>query len=117
MINVRTSAKILKNIVCAKDYSWHSTTCSCESGEYLAITIVDSVITCDEIIDTEDSVLTNVSCTVSTNAANIVSANFDDKKIRYKMNFFYFTSGFISGHITTYNRFNFLSLRKTYVKT
>ena len=50
--------------MCAKDYSWHSTTCSCESGEYLAITIVDSVITCDEIIDTEDSVLTNVSCTV-----------------------------------------------------
>ena len=73
--------------------------------------------TCDEIIDTEDSVLTNVSCTVSTNAANIVSTNFDDKKIRYKMNFFFFTRGFISGHITIYNRYNFLSLRKTYVKT
>ena len=40
--------------------------------------------TCDEIIDTEDSVLTNVSCTVSTNAANIVSINFDDKKYGIK---------------------------------
>ena len=47
-------------------------------------TIVDSVITSDEIIDTADSVSMDASCTVSTNAANIVSINFDDKKYGIK---------------------------------
>ena len=74
--------------MCGKDYSWHPTTFGCESGEYLASTIVDSAITCDEIIGTADIVSTNVICTVSTNAANIVSINFDDKKVRYNTIFF-----------------------------
>ena len=99
--------------MCEKDYSWHPTTFGCESGEYLASTIVDSAITCDEIIGTADIVSTNVICTVSTNAANIVSINFDDKKVRYNTIFFYFTHGFINGSITIYNQYYFLSLRKT----
>ena len=47
--------------------------------------IHNSVITCDEIIDTADSISTNVSCSVPINAENTASINFDDKKVRYSM--------------------------------
>ena len=41
----------IKNvIVCAKDYIWNPSKCSCENGKYLASVIVDSVTTCYEII-------------------------------------------------------------------
>ena len=39
-----------KHNVCEKDYIWNPTTCSCENGKYLANIMDDSVITCDEII-------------------------------------------------------------------
>ena len=41
---------------CEKYYNWNPSTCSCKSGKYLASTIVDSVITCDQITDDADSV-------------------------------------------------------------
>ena len=47
--------------------------------------IHNSVITCDEIIDTADSISTNVSCSVPINAENTASIKFDDKKVRYSM--------------------------------
>ena len=47
--------------------------------------IHNSVIMCDEIIDTADSISTNVSCSVPINAENTASINFDDKKVRYSM--------------------------------
>ena len=40
---------------------------------------------CDEIIGAPDSASTNVSCTVPMYAKNIVPTNFDDKKVRHKM--------------------------------
>ena len=39
-----------KHHVCKKDYILNSATCSCENSKYLASTIDDSVITCDEFI-------------------------------------------------------------------
>ena len=62
MINVDGS---VKNI-CEKDYIWNPAICSCENGKYLAIIIDDSVITCDEIIDAEET--------------KIVTTNFNEKK-------------------------------------
>ena len=48
------------------------------------------MVTCNEIINAADHVSTNVSAsvtsTVSINAVNPVSMNFDDKKIGYKIN-------------------------------
>ena len=35
-----------------KDYIWNPATCSCKNGKYLASIIDDSVITCDEVINT-----------------------------------------------------------------
>ena len=37
--------------VCKKDYIWNPATCSCQKGKYLASIMDDSVIICDEIIE------------------------------------------------------------------
>ena len=42
-----------KKHICEKDYIWNPATCSCKNGKYLAIIKGHSVITCDEIIDTD----------------------------------------------------------------
>ena len=42
-----------------KDYIWNPATCSCKNGKYLASIIDDSVITCDEIINTTKTISTN----------------------------------------------------------
>ena len=41
--------------------------------------------TCDEITDAAHSASTDVSCSMPINATNTASINFDDNKIRYKM--------------------------------
>ena len=41
-----------KHHVCEKDYIFNPATCNCENDKYLERIIDDSVITCDEIIDT-----------------------------------------------------------------
>ena len=50
---------------------------SCEKGKYLASFIDNSVITCDEIIDGEES--------------KTVTTNFDEKKqfVKHKLSIFY----------------------------
>ena len=42
-----------KHYICEKDYIWNPATCSCENGKYLTSINDNSVITCDEIIDSE----------------------------------------------------------------
>ena len=42
-----------------KDYIWNPATCSCKNGKYLASIIDDSVITCDEIINTTKTISTH----------------------------------------------------------
>ena len=73
-----------------KDYIWSPATCSCENSKYLASTIDNSVITCDEIIIAAGSAPTNVPTivmsTVSTNVTRTASINVHNKKVRYKMN-------------------------------
>ena len=44
--------------MCEKDYMWNPATCSCRNGHYLASTSDDSVITCDEIIEKTETILT-----------------------------------------------------------
>ena len=59
--------KIKKSIVCAKkDKIWNPTSCSCENGKHLANIIDNSVITCDEIIETIKTVPTKTVPTKST---------------------------------------------------
>ena len=45
--------------LCQKSYFWNPATCSCENGKYAGSITDNSVITCDEIIDTTKKVPTN----------------------------------------------------------
>ena len=45
--------RVQKHHIREKDYIWNCATCSCENSKYLASSIDNSVITCDEIIDRE----------------------------------------------------------------
>ena len=49
--------------VCEKDYIWNPVTCSCKNGKYLASITGDSVIKCDEILDTTNTFLTKTILT------------------------------------------------------
>ena len=44
--------------VCEKYFVWNPATCTCKNGKYLASIIDDSVITCDELIETPKTVPT-----------------------------------------------------------
>ena len=50
-----------------KDYIWNSAKYSCENGKYSATIMVDSVTTCDEVIDTEAKSCDDETKTVPTN--------------------------------------------------
>ena len=51
--NDQYGCKCNKDHIYEKDYIWNPATCSSKNGKYLASTIDDSVITCDEIIKRE----------------------------------------------------------------
>ena len=58
-INVGRSAEIQKkHCVCEKYYIWNPGTCSCENDKYVESITDDSLIMCDEIIDTAKTFLT-----------------------------------------------------------
>ena len=58
-----------------KDYIWNPTTCSCKNGKYLANIIDNSMITCEEIVDTETKLYNNETKTV-TKKLNEKKCNF-----------------------------------------
>ena len=58
--------QVQKTPQCKKDDICNPATCSCKNGKYLAIIIDDSVITCDEIIETAKYVPTKIVLTNST---------------------------------------------------
>ena len=58
MINVGLSAKVKKDIMCAKNiYAWNPPTCTCENGKYLGSINGDLVITCVENIEATETTL------------------------------------------------------------
>ena len=83
----------------------------CEASRYWESIIDNSVNECYEIINVTDVTFTDVT-DVSTNILSIVSKNCDDKKVRYKMAFFYFEHVFISVYIAIYICSYLLSLHK-----
>ena len=58
-------------------YVWNPATCSCEIGEYLASVIDDSVIMCDEVIESYDE------------ETKTIPTNFNERKATCKTQFFY----------------------------
>ena len=85
--------------MCSKGSSWNPRKCICENGKYLKSIVDESVIMCNEIINT-----TNY---IPKNATSSVSINSDDKNVGHKM--LYSAHRFISDHIAIYNRYYLLS--------
>ena len=55
---------------------------------YLKSVADDSVIVCDDVIIVADSVSTNVTNTVSANVTSTLPIHSDDKKVRYKIDYY-----------------------------
>ena len=70
---------------CKNYYSWSPSTCVCENGKYIKSIADTLVIAYDEVIYVMDTVLTDVANTIW---ANDTSINSDDKKVRYKLDYY-----------------------------
>ena len=55
--------------VCKKYYIWNRATSGCENGKYLSSVTEDSVIVCDETIDTTETILTKTVPRKSTSTS------------------------------------------------
>ena len=89
MINVVPSIRLKKTLRVQKrkkDYIQHPATCSCKNSKYLASTIDESAITCNEIIDAEGKSSNKETKTVTT--------NFNEKKPTCKTQNFYILLAF-----------------------
>ena len=70
--------------ICKKNYIRNPSTCNCKIGAYLKSIDDDSTVACDGITDVTDTVPTDS----------------DDRKwLRYRMNCYILTHGFISNYI------------------
>ena len=59
---IEIKSGIMINVGWVQNPKEHNATCSCKNGKYLGSIIDDSVITCDEIIDTTETVPTKGNC-------------------------------------------------------
>ena len=72
-----------KRHICKNDCIWSSATCSCKNGKYLSSNMDDSVITCDEIIESYDKEI------------KIIPTNFNGKKATCKTKTLYILLTFL----------------------
>ena len=72
-----------KSHVYEKDYVWNSATCSCENGKYFANIVDDSVIMCDEIIESYHE------------ETKTIPTNFNERKATCKVQNFNILLGFL----------------------
>ena len=89
-LSVNNNVRLKKILVFNGVIIWITTTGlhHFKSYRYSKSIVGYSVIVCDENIIATDSVSTNVTNTVPTNVTSAISINYDDKKIRYKTNYF-----------------------------
>ena len=78
-ITKNADALVKKSHICEKSYIWNPATCSCENRKYLASIMDDSVITCDEVIESYNR------------DTKIFRTNFDKKMqpVKQKITLFY----------------------------
>ena len=86
--NDKCQCESKKYRVCKEDYNWNPSMCTCQNSRYLKSIADTSVIVCDEIITSTDIVSTNVTSIISTNCTSTMLTNSDDKKVRYKIDFY-----------------------------
>ena len=60
-----------------KVYIWNPSKCTCENGKYLARTMYDSTVICDEVIESYDEEI------------KTIPTNFNEKKVTCEMQSFY----------------------------
>ena len=48
---IKIKSILKKHHVCEKEYVWNPSTCICENGRYSASVMDESVITCEEVIE------------------------------------------------------------------
>ena len=89
-LSVNNNVRLKKILVFNGVIIWITTTGlhHFKSYRYSKSIVGYSVIVCDENIIATDSLSTNVTNTVPTNVTSAISINYDDKKIRYKTNYF-----------------------------
>ena len=85
-INSGITKKMCKKHICEKDI-WNPSTCSCKNGKHLASIIDDSVIMCDEIIDTEAK--------LNNKETKAIPTNFDEKSRTCQTQNFYILLTFL----------------------
>ena len=88
MNNDKSQCECKNRHICENDYVWNPATCSCENRKYLASTMDDSAIMCDEIIESYDK------------ETKIIPTNFNVKKqsIKRKISTFYLHFYYILEH-------------------
>ena len=75
--NDKWQCECKKNHICEKKYVCNPATCNCENRKYLASTMDDSVITCDEVIESYNEEI------------ETIPINFNEKKLTCKRQNFY----------------------------
>ena len=80
--NGKCQCECKKRYVCEKEYAWNPATCSCENGKYLASIMDDSMITSDEIIESNDE------------ETKTIPKHFNKKKATCKTQSFYILFAF-----------------------
>ena len=72
-INVDVS---VKNNICEKDYVWNPASCNCQNGKYLTNIMDDSVMTCDEVIESYDQEIKTIPTTFNEKNITCKTQNF-----------------------------------------
>ena len=75
MINGKCRCECEK-YVCKKNYIWNPSTCSAENGKYLANIVDDSMIMCDEVIDSYNEETKTISTNFNERKAICETQNF-----------------------------------------
>ena len=65
-----------KQYICEKDYALNPATCNCENGKYLASIIDDSIITCQEVIKSNEEEIKTIPTNFNENKATCKTQSF-----------------------------------------
>ena len=76
-ITINVAVNVRKHHICEKDYVWNPAICNCENGQFLASIMDDSVIKCDEVIESYDEEI------------KTIPTNFIEKNVTCKTQSFY----------------------------
>ena len=74
--NDKCQCECKKIHVCEKDYVWDPAACNCENGKYLAIIKDNSVITCDELLESYGEEIKTIPTNLNEQNITVKAQNF-----------------------------------------